>query len=292
MRGSKRNTGIASPISTVILTGTIMVIVLTTAAYADRVFLFKVAESDFKSAKQFMRTLALQVDDVAWLMGKTETLSYSSRFGEVTVLPSALNYTVYVKVEGGEGYEFFASYVTDILVFNIPLSSYSLFNGYYESILPPSKGEIVLWGAAVPAMRVFAVEKLPMGDGEFVRVVAAPSMRILNSTVEVVGGNDTLYLKLYLPILRHRDSPRIAQSVTLRGVSVTASTIDHVESINVTVSFPQQSSQLGFDESFFQFPSLSTVIDVPEGYSGTVLELHIGEVDVTLGLPTLFNGGS
>src|SRR3990170_2445190 len=126
-----RNTKAVSPaISTVILTGTMVTLIIVSGAFVNGFLWARIAESDFSSAKQFMQTVGLQIDDVAWTVGRKATVRYSSTYGTVDFLPSALNYTVYIKTQGSGIYQFFASYKVGILLFNMPVSRYSLYDGY------------------------------------------------------------------------------------------------------------------------------------------------------------------
>jgi hypothetical protein len=254
--------------------------------FANNLLWTKVAESDFNSAKQFMQTIGLQIDEVAWTVGQKATVRYPTMFGELSFLPSALNYSVYVKLEGSASYDLLASYSVGVLLFNVPVSRYSLSDGYFELIYPPSAyaSNLTFTGTSAPVARVFAVEKLtpPMEDGSFTRVVVAPSIRSLFSEV-TPATESTYYMKLYLPVLVEGSAHGISPSVTLTGSSVLAKTRNQVDSVRVTVDFPTETAQQGFDSSFFQFPSLSQVIDVPEGYSDSVVEVYSGQVEVEIG---------
>lgn len=262
-----------------------MALLIVAVVFVNNSLWTRVADSDFESAKQFMQTIGLQIDDVAWTIGRKATVRYSSRYGTVSFLPSALNYTVYVKAQGDGSYQFFASYKVGVLLFNIPVSKFSLYDGYYESIYPSSVSNLTFTGTSAPVARVFSVEKLtpPMSDGNLIRVVVVPSIRSLFSNVTSTSSS-TFYVKLYLPVLVQGNAPRLSQSVTLTGSSVTANTKNQVTNVKVTVDFPSETSQQGFDEEFFQFPSLYQVIDVPPGYSDSVLEFYSGEVEVELGV--------
>lgn len=286
MKRLNRNVKAASPaISTVILTGTIVALVIVAVAFANNSLWTRVADSEFDSAKQFMQTVGLQIDDVAWTIGRKATVRYSSRYGTVSFLPEALNYTVYVKVQGSGSYQFFVSHKVGVLLFNIPVSRFSLFDGYYEPIYPSSVSNLTLTGTSAPVARVFAVEKLtpPMSDGSFIRVVVVPSIRLLFSNI-TTASSSTLYVKLYLPVLAFGSTQGLSHSVTLTGSSVAVNTTNQVTSVKVTVDFPYETSIQGFDASFFHFPTLDQIIDVPSGYSDSVLELYSGKADVELGL--------
>jgi hypothetical protein len=227
-------------------------------------------ESEFDASKQFMQTLALQIDDVAWVIGQIETARYSAKYGDIA-FAQALNYTVYVNTTTQSNAKFFAD-TTGIICFNMPISKYSIVNGYFELIYPSSQGGFLSSGTSAPVARTFAVQKQPMADGQFVRVVVVPTIRMMNSSV---GG--VKYLRLYLPILSEGDAPKRSQSVTLTGESITTKTMENVTSIKIELDFPIA----GFDNSFFNFPQ---TVESISSTNGTVLELYVGAVDVALGV--------
>jgi len=262
-----------------------MALLIVAVVFVNNSLWASVAEADFESAKQFMQNIGLQIDDVAWTIGRKATVRYSSRDGSVGLLPLALNYTVYVKTQGSESYDFFASYEVGALLFNIPVSKFSLLDGYYELVYPPSVSNLTMTGTSAPVARIFCVEKLtpPMSDGSFIRIVIAPSIRSLFSNMTTTSSS-TFFVKLYLPVLVQGSAQGSSQSVTLIGNSVRADTEDQVTSVRVTVDFPDATSQQGFDASFFHFPSLNQVINVPPGYDDSVLEFYSGKVEVELGV--------
>lgn len=272
-------------VSTVILTGTIVALLSVTVVYVNNILWMKAAESDYNSAKEFMRTMGLQLDDVAWTTGRKGTVRYSTAYGSVSFLPSALNYSVYVRTQGSADYQLLASRTVGILLFNMAVSKYSLYDGYYELLYPTSAQNLTISGTSAPVARVFGIEKLtpPMTDGSFARVVVAPSMRSLFSNMTTASGS-TLYTRLYLPVLVQGSVNGSHQSVTLTGNSLAALTRNRVTSVKVTVGFPSATSQEGFDASFFKFPIVEQVFDVPVGYSDLQVELYIAEVKVDLGV--------
>lgn len=276
----------ASPaISTVILTGAIVALLSVAVFFVSARLYASVAESDFNSAKQFMQTIGLQIDDVAWTVGRKATVRYSSTYGTMNFLPSALNYTVYVKTQGSGSYERFASYKVGVILFNIPTSKFSLYEGYYELIYPSTVSNLTFTGTSAPVARTFCIEKLtpPMSDGSFVRAVVVPSIRSTFSNMTATNSS-TYYVKLYLPVLVAGSNHGSAQSVTLTGSSVQANTRNQITSVKVTVEFPYETSIQGYDASFFHFPTLTQIIDVPAGYTDSVLEFYTGEVKVELGV--------
>jgi len=281
----RNNRAVSPAVSMVILTGTIVALLSVTAVYVNNILWIRAAESDFNSAKQFMQTMGLQIDDVAWTIGRKATVRYSSAYGTVDFLPSALNYTIYAKTQGSSNYQFITSYKVGVLLFDMPVSKYSLYDGYYELIYPASAENLTFGGVSAPIARVFAVEKLnpPMSDGSFVRIVVVPSVRSFFSNMTTASGT-TFYTKLYLGVLVQGIVKGSYQSVTFTGNSVVATTKNRVTSVKVTVDFPAETSQQGFDASFFHFSNLEQVIDVPLGYSDSQLEFYIGEVKVDLGV--------
>jgi len=269
-------------VSSVIMTGAMIAILSVTVVFANNFLWARVAEGDFNSSKQLMQTVGLQIDDVAWTTGRTETTKYASQYGEVVFEPSVLRYTVSVEVDG----DFYKNFTIDTgaLMFNLPTSRYSITNNYWENISPLQNESLTLKGTSAPVARVFAVEKLPMADGSYIRVVVAPALRVLNSTIETTL-NSTYYIRMYLPVLSAGESPRLSQSLTLTGDSFTANTIDSVTGINVSVDFPREDSPENFNSTFFNFPFDSEDIPVPtSGFDNVVLELYLSEVSVGFGI--------
>jgi hypothetical protein len=119
---------------------------------------------------------------------------------------------------------------------------------------------------------------VPMNDGNYIRIVMVPSIRMLNSTI-TSGGTTKNYYNFYLPKMNLGSSPRLSQSVTLEGKGLNALTKGDVSNIKVTVDFPRGS--LGFDNSFFNFEHLQEEVNVP---SESILEFYTSEVTVSLGL--------
>ena len=85
------------------MTGAIIVLVLVAMSYAQNYLSYSMAQNDFSTNKQFMLTTGLQIDDVAWMMGRTQTITYTSTYGSLAVLSAqALNYTMEIN-EGSAG---------------------------------------------------------------------------------------------------------------------------------------------------------------------------------------------
>lgn len=271
----KDNRAISPAISTVILTSAVVVLLLVTVVFANNFLSARMAENEFSAVKQFMQTVGLQVDDVAWTVGRTQTIRYASKYGQVNFESLALNYTIYVN--NGTTYLYLANYSVGVLLFNMPVTKYSLGNNYYERLFPSSDSSFLQCGASAPVSYVYVIEKLPMNDGSFIRVVVAPSVRMLNSTIST-GGEEKNYFKFYLPVLQQGSHPRLSQSVTLVGSSVSVKT-ESCNAVKISVAFPKAS--LGFDIGFFKFESMEEVVNIPPG---SVIEVYTGEVIVSLGL--------
>ena len=283
----KDKKAVSPAISTVILTSAVVVLLLVTIVFANNFLNARMAENEFSAMEQFMQTVGLQMDDVAWIIGRTQTIRYASKFGQVnfengrpenkTKVP--LVYTVYV--DKGAGYDYnhpLTSNGTGILLFNMPISQYSLGNHYYRSIFPSDRS-FLQKGTSAPVSCVYVVEELQMRDGNFIRVVVAPIIRMLNSTI-TMGGTKNNYFKFYLPILSNGTSPRYSQSVTLTGKNVLVKTEGGVNAVKICVSFPRIGE--GFDNiNFFKFDNEVKIVDVPDG---STVEFYTSEVSVSLGV--------
>jgi hypothetical protein len=274
--------GLSPVISTVIMTGAIVTILSVSMVFANNLLWSRVAEGDFDSSKQLMHTVGLQIDDVAWTVGRTETIRYASKFGDIALESSLLTYNVSVETSEGT-FEF--SNTTGALMFNLPISRYSISDGYWVRIFPKSDESLTLKGTSAPVARVFAVERTPMPDGNYIRVVVAPSIRVLFSSIN--STTKTYYIRMYLPVLNAGESPRLSESLTLTGESVKAYTINDVSSINISANFPRGSSA-NFDSTFFNFPNDSETFNFSalysDGYYNVVLELYVSEVSVGFGV--------
>lgn len=266
LRGDKR--AVSPAISTVILTSAVVVLLLVTVTFANNFLNARMAENEFSATKQFMQTVGLQIDDVAWTIGRAQTIRYASRFGQVNFESLALNYTVYVNDD------FLANYSTGILLFNMPISWYSVSNNYHERIFP-SSGSFLQVGTSAPVSHVFVVEKLSMPGPNYIRIVVAPSIRMLNSTI-----NNVNYFKFYLPCLVRGNHMHYSQSVTITGENVHVRTESEVNNVTITIEpFPKEG--LGYDSDFFNFDE--TEIEIND-LQGSVVQFYSSEVKVSLGL--------
>jgi hypothetical protein len=224
-----------------------------------------------------MLTTGLQVDDIAWTIGRTQTVRYSSRYGNVKFESSALNYTF--EVYDGSWHPVLSS-TTGIILFNMPASIITFGNNYFERIFPSSNGSFLQQNASAPVTHVFVVEKLPMAEGSYTRIVVAPSIRMFNSTI---GGKS--YFKFYLPSLNPGSNQYLSQSVTLAGNDIIKATSSNVTQVRITVAFPYASQ--GFTQDFFNFERQVITLNStssPMLPPNSVVEFYVGKVIVSLGL--------
>jgi hypothetical protein len=241
---------------------------LVTIIFADNYLNGQVAQNDFSSMSQFMQTLGLQVDDVAWIPGRTQTLTYASKYGATTFRYPALTYSFYFNGQT------VASFPVGVIMFEIPTSEYTVFNNYTEEIFPASTN-FLQNGTLAPICRVFVIEQVPMPDGDYIRIVCAPIVRQLNAVI-----NTTNYDRFYLPILTEGSAPQSVQSVTLTGMNVYHQISTGVNNVTITVAFPN-STQMGLTSSFFNFAATSQTIILG---SNTVVEIYGGNETVSLGV--------
>jgi hypothetical protein len=251
-------------------------LLLVTIVFANNFLDTRIAENDFSSSKQFMLTTGLQVDDVAWTIGRTQTVRYSSRYGNVKFEPSALSYSFEISHDDGSTWDLVLTNTTGIILYNMPTSIITYGNNYFERIFPPSDS-FLQDGAAAPVTTAFAVEKLPMTDGSYTRVVVAPSIRMLSLTV----GEANYYVKFFLPSLDAGSNLYLSQSITLAGNDVAKIVKSEVDKVRINVTFPSASQ--GYDSTFFNFEHTSEIVDVS---ANSVVELYVGAVSVSLGLHT------
>jgi hypothetical protein len=249
--------------------------ILVAMTFANTFLDSRMAENEFSTNKQFMLTTGLQVDDIAWTIGRTQTVRYSSQYGNMKVLSPAVNYTL--EVYDGSWTTLFNT-TSGMIMFNIPVETYSVGNNYFERVLPSSNGSFLQQGSSAPVSQVFCVEKLPMNEGNYTRIVVVPSLRMLNSTLAASGSTATNYYKFYLPTLMQGNHRYLSQSITMTGKGITKIVKSDVTQVRITVTFPN--SDLGFDAGFFNFDhTVETVTVLPDD----VVELYVGTVIVTLG---------
>jgi len=261
----------------VIMTGAIIVLVLVAMSYAQTYLSSSMAQNDFSTNKQFMQTTGLQIDDVAWMMGRTQTITYSSTYGSLEFEPQALDYSMEVN-ESNVWVPLNLTLETGIVLFNMPTTAYTLGNNYLDQL--SSNGSFLQEGPSAPVSDVYVIEKLPMSDGNFLRVTVVPSIRMLDT---IVGSQS--YVEFYLPLLQNGTNLGLSQSVTLTGQSVTQYVQSGVTQVRFNATFPLASE--GFDLGFFPFKNTlendqyTVTVNLP---ANSTVELYVGGVSVSLGL--------
>ena len=271
------------------MTAAVVVMILVAMTYANSFLDTRLAENEYSTNKQFMLTTGLQIDDIAWTIGRTQTVRYSSQYGNMKFLSPALNYTFEVEFEGAEGvWVPVYSEDTGMILYNIPVSQYSITNNYFERLMPSSNGSFLQEGSSAPVSHVFCVEKVPMDEGNYTRVAVVPSIRMLNSTIEGPLGTQTDYVKFYLPSLEQGNHLYRSQSITLTGKNITKIVQSGVSQVRINVTFSNglPYSTQGFDYDFFNFDHTIDDYHASETVafdSESVVEIYVGQVIVTLG---------
>jgi|SRR5271157_758819 len=270
-RFRKNNRAVSPAISSTILTAAIVVMLLVVISFVNNYLNVQIAQNDFNSMKQFMQTIALQADDVAWIPGRTQTLTFATKYGQVTFRCPALTYSFYF--DGS----LVASFNVGAILFSIPVNEYSVANNYFQEIFPSSSQSLLQNGTSAPVCRAFVIEKLPMQDGSYIRIVVVPIVRQLNATI-----NGVSYSRFYLPIFNTGSSPELSQSVTLTGLNVYHGIFSNVNNVTISIAFPNGAG-MGLTPAFFNFDTTSQTVILG---SNSVVEIYGGNVTVSLGIPT------
>ena len=280
MHSLRRDKRAFSPaVSSIIMIAAVMVMILVAMSYASTVLDARLAENEFSANKQFMLATGLQIDDVAWTVGRTQTISYASRFGHVKYQTLALNYSVDFLIDSN-WVTVLSNVTTGMIMYNMPINKYNLGNNYFERLSPIRNSSFLQEGSTAPVNHAFIVEQLPMTDGNYIRVAAVPSIRVLNSSI--IGpsqSTSTVYYKFFLPTMEAASAnPALSQSVTMVGRDVTKIIRRDVDQVRITVSYPN--AGIGFNSDFFKFEGNSTSTVLP---TGSVVEFYLGKVVVSVG---------
>ncbi|MEM3769650.1 MAG: hypothetical protein QXG76_00505 [Candidatus Bathyarchaeia archaeon] len=274
--GLKDNRKAVSPaISSVILTGAVVVLVIVAMNFAITLRDSKIAENEFASVKQFMQTAAVQIDDIAWVPWRAQTFRYSRSYGSMSFIPNMLNFTIYFRNASGE-YRL-GSYVSGVLAFNMPISRYNVHDNYFELIYPSDNSLadcFIFSGANAPVTRVYAIERL--STGSFVRLILNPCVRI----VEADFSGKKQY-KLYLPILYESSSRGNNPTVTLTSKQIFSDVRDATKIRVVVTTTP------AYGASFFvKSPhGPNTIIDKEIDLGGvSTVVFYLSKVEVAVGV--------
>jgi hypothetical protein len=273
----KDRRAVTPAISTVIMTAALVVLVLVTVGFANNELTLQMAEGEFSSSKDFMQSTGMQIDNVAWTIGRTETVDYTAKYGQVAFAPKVLNYTF--EISFSKGSPLFYNFTTGMILYNMPASTYSLGNNYFSRIIPTDSGSFLQSGVSAPVYQVFAVENVN-AYGSYSRIVTVPTVRVLTSTI-----NNEHYYEFYLPSLVNGSSPYLSQSLTLTGGGLNMATpVGVVTKVQITATAIQSPTPLGFksfNTSFFDFESTTEIETIP---SNSLVEIYNGAVIVSIGL--------
>ena len=270
----------ASPaISTVILTGAGIIMILIAMSYANNILSLKMAQNEYSTNKQFMQTTGQQIDDIAWTIGRSQTVSYTCKYGNVRFQDSVLEYKFQVHTSQGWT-NLTISGKTGIILYNMPVGSFSMGNHYFERVPLNANSSFLLSGSSSPISQVICEEKIPMTDGSYTRIALIPTMRMLTSTV-----TSTNYYKFYLPDLENSTNIYKSQSITLTGNGVTKTIQSGVDQVKITVNYLKAANP-GFDSSFFNFKSTTITLNstsTPQITPNSIVEFYVGKVIVSFG---------
>lgn len=246
--------------------------ILVAMSYATNMLNSKMGENEFNTNKQFMQTAAQQIDDIAWTIGRTQTVSYQNQYGQASFEEGVLSYTVEVYHGATSSWETLPLTIqSGILLYNMPLSAYSLPTNYFERLPYTANNSYLQTGSTVAVTQVFITQKVPMASGDYLRIAVVPTVRVLDSA----SGSSS---KIYVPSLISGSHDYSSASITLTGYGINKAVETDVTKIRVTVSFPK--ADLGFEASFFNFNSLSETKTLAKS---SLAELYVGELQVTIG---------
>jgi hypothetical protein len=277
----KKDTFAVTPaISMIIMTAVLVVLVLVAASFADNELTFQMAEGEFSSSKDFMQSTGTQIDNVAWTIGRTETVDYTAKYGQVAFAPNVLTYTI--QTYDGNTLLNTYTFTTGMILYNMPAGTYSIGNNCFIRLIPSDSSSFLQEGVSAPIYQEFETENVAM-YGSYARIVTVPSVRYLTSTI-----NNENYYEFYLPSLVSGSSPYISQSLTLTGTNLNMATPSgDITKVQITAS-ASATPPLGFNSfntSFFNFTSNTATVNISSG-SGTesLVEIYNGQVTVSIGL--------
>ncbi len=278
--GLRRNRRAVSPaISSVIITAAVVILVLVTMNFAVTLRDSKIAQNEFSSVMQFMQAAAVQIDDIAWVPLRTQTFRYSRSYGSMSFIPNMeLIFQIYFRNASGE--YLLGSYNSGVLAYNMHISRYNMYDGYFELIYPTDSSLsdcFIFSGANAPVARVYAVEKL--STGPFVRLVLNPCIRIVEANI-----SGKKQYRLYLPILYESSIRGNNPTVTFTSKLI-SSDAKNATKIRILVKTPSTFST--YDASFFvkspQGPNTIVNKEIDLGGFATVV-FYIGVVEVSVGV--------
>jgi len=260
----------------VIMTAALVVLVIVTASFANNELTLQMAEGEFSSSKDFMQSTGTQIDNVAWTIGRTETVDFTAKYGQVAFAPNVLTYSI--QTYDGNVLLNTYTFTTGMILYNMPAGTYSIGNNCFIRLIPSGSSSFLQEGVSAPIYQEFETENVAM-YGSYARIVTVPSVRYLTSTI-----NNENYYEFYLPSLVSGSSPYISQSLTLTGTNLNmAAPSAVITKVQITAS-ASQTHPLGFNSfstSFFNFTSTTATVNIS---SGSLVEIYNGQVTVSIGL--------
>jgi hypothetical protein len=222
-----------------------------------------------------MKNLCLQVDDVAWVRGRVDTVHFTAQYGQLEYLEDGIQYKI-------DFYDSFNNLVntttltSDVFLYNMPVEKYYLDETYYEPLIKEGSNNLFLSGPNAPVARVFAIQSSIAGDSQFLRIALVPALRW--TSYEVTGSSTTHYVRMYYPELQRGYSSDLPKSIVLTGIDVTTGIHNNISRIDVAVTFPQ--FEKNYDNNFFKFTEVTTSLTLS---AESQVEMYSGQVRLDYG---------
>ena len=262
-------------ISTLLIMAITMLALSVTLGYTQATLTRKNGETDFESAKSFMKNLCLQVDDVAWVRGRVDTVHFTAQYGQLEYLEDGVQY----KIDFYDSFNTLVNTTTltsDVFLYNMPVEKYYLDETYYEPLIKEGSNNLFLSGPNAPVARVFGIQSSIAGDSQFLRIALVPALRW--TSYEVTGSSTTHYVRVYYPDLQRGYSSDLPKSIVLTGIDVTTGIHNNISRIDVAVTFPQ--FEKNYDNNFFKFNEVTTSLTLS---AESQVEMYSGQVRLDYG---------
>jgi hypothetical protein len=281
----RKRRAVASIVATLMLMLITVMTLAMTLSFVQSNLTRREAENEFTFAKVFMKTVGLQVDDVAWQTGQLDSLQYSSQNSEMFLREGILRYTVTINYAGSPApTSETLTYTLNGLFYSIPISKYNLENLYHESILPGEMTKLVQNKPTEPITRVFVVQKNPIGtEGDYVRIGVIPLFRYTEYSLTFSSGT-TEYKKFFLTdLVTGLGTPSSPQYINLYSSKIDSFIRRGVTSMIFTVEYPRAAE--GYDSEFFNFKdkngaSLESKTLTFSPTDGVTVEIYVSTVEV------------
>jgi hypothetical protein len=258
---------ISTVVTTIIITAVIISMVVSVSFYYLNLRTRQLSTNEYESMKSFMKTFASHVDKAAWNPGLTRTLSHANQYGLFEGVNNVLEYSIYV--DAGAGWNLIGNFYTGLWQYKISTSYYGAGNDYF-SLLSPFSMKFMREGVNEATSVVWERELHPMSDGSYLRILAAPTIRVYNYTI--AAGETHYYYRVMIPLMNYMGSFTINR-VGITGVKYSLNSTTTGVGIRAVVTFPN----VNYGSSLFHFEQTSYDISTP---SGSIVEIFIGEVNI------------